>query len=91
MPLSQEERRRRQWIDRNPENKCQRLGCGNTAKLNEGFCSLHLPDGLTEEEREAEERQDRINTLENKINDLPDTGPISEIRLILSEIVRLMS
>lgn len=35
-------REQKQAIDRNPANKCK-ANCGNTAKLGEDYCGLHMP------------------------------------------------
>jgi hypothetical protein len=57
---------------------------------------LEEMDGYAEElgdEAAAEiaERRERLDNLEKAINNLPDTGQMLEIRLILRELVRLIA
>lgn len=42
----------------------------------------------TEIETRMWEREQRLNALDMMINDLPDTGPMLQLRQILQEIVR---
>jgi hypothetical protein len=81
MPLSEEERRRRQAIDRDPANKCRwGGGCGNTARLDQGYCGAHLEQMA----REAQTRGE-FEGLQKMIFDLP--MEFEPVRCVLSKIV----
>lgn len=80
-------REEKQRIDRDPANKCQAEGCGNTRRLNEQFCGLHAPDGRSEIERRMDAREQRLDQLEARVKNISGDTNMLELRQILQQIV----